>query len=98
MLTPLLAPSSSSLRELKPKHAVCPHCQASVISRVRLVPGGLVIGASLALLLLRPNWYAAPIIPWCLSDLKDVEQVCPACQSMISRISRFRLLRLVILE
>ena len=66
----------------KPVQCTCPHCNAVIVSRIERKTG-LLVWVIFGILLLFGCWLGCCLIPFCVSDLKDVEHYCPQCQMLI---------------
>lgn len=71
-----------------PGHALCPHCQQSVITRIEHTAGTMawLICAGLCL----AGCGFCSCIPFCLESCQDVEHHCPNCQRVIYIYKRMK--------
>ncbi|XP_076814014.1 lipopolysaccharide-induced tumor necrosis factor-alpha factor homolog [Clavelina lepadiformis] len=65
-----------------PTNTVCPHCNATVITRPR-AEVGTVTWAAAGILILLGCWLGCCIIPFCIDECKDIFHDCPNCQHTI---------------
>jgi len=65
-----------------PCQTQCPHCGASVTTRVNTVPG-TITWLSCAGLALIGCWLGCCLLPFCIDGLQDQEHFCPNCNRLI---------------
>lgn len=83
---PLLAPAVRPFREM-PVRAVCPKCQASVVT-VTYYENGTLTWLLCVILCLIGCDAGCCLIPFCADSCKDVVHVCPNCHQYISTFHR----------
>ena len=65
-----------------PVQCVCPHCRSTVITRTEETTGVLAWIVCLILLLFG-CWLGCCLIPFCISDLQNIQHHCPNCNAFI---------------
>ena len=71
----------------KPVQCTCPHCNAVIVSRIERKTG-LLVWLIFGILLLFGCWLGCCLIPFCVTDIKDVEHYCPQCGMLIGERRR----------
>ena len=65
-----------------PIQCTCAHCRSMIITRVEQ-SNGLLAWLLCLLLLLFGCWLGCCLIPFCISDLQNVQHYCPNCNAFI---------------
>jgi lipopolysaccharide-induced tumor necrosis factor-alpha factor len=80
-------PSQSAVYSTFPVPVVCAYCNSAVTTQVEHVSGLMTFLAAGGLVFVG-CWLGCCLIPFAISDLKDVVHTCPNCHSVIGRYNR----------
>ncbi|CAF0873674.1 unnamed protein product [Adineta steineri] len=75
-----VAPMNSFSRN--PVQCSCPNCRAMIVTRVEQ-KNGLLTWLLCLFLIIFGCWLGCCLIPFCISDLQNVQHYCPNCNAFI---------------
>ena len=65
-----------------PVHCTCANCRSTIITRVQYT-NGLLAWLVCFLLFIFGCWLGCCLIPFCVSDLQNIQHYCPNCNAFI---------------